>query len=114
MENKLLKVSILVSIGGLIILYVIMMNSSVPFVEADNINEKYFGKTIRSEIEFSSIKEYDSSIVIYPKKVNIRLVVFTDEKITIENDTIIEFSGKVDEDEYGYYVILDNIQLRKN
>jgi hypothetical protein len=113
MNNKLLNISFFISIIGLGLLYLLFINSSEKFVEAELIDENFIGKSIKSEIRFSSLKEYNKSIIIYPKKVHFKLVAFGKQKIEAEENDIIEFSGIVDEDKYGLTILIDELKIRK-
>ena len=111
--NKLVKFSFFISLIGISLLYYIFLNSPVKFIESKSIDETFIGKTIRSEVHFSSLKQFNGSTIIYPKSVNLRIIAFGNKKLDIPNDSIIEFNGIVKEDKYGLIIISDQIIIRQ-
>jgi len=108
---NLKKVSVSISLIGLILLYLIFINSEIPLIEPGNIDETYIGKTLQSKARISSVKYYNNSFTIYPKEYKFKITGFEKLDIELEENQLIEFTGKVDEDKYGLVIIIDELKV---
>ncbi|PLW79988.1 hypothetical protein C0585_04845 [Candidatus Woesearchaeota archaeon] len=105
------KVSVSVSLIGLILLYLIFLNSEIPRIEPGNIDETHIGKTLQSKVRVSSVKYYNESFTIYPKEYKFKITGFEKLEIALEENQLIEFTGKVDEDKYGLVIMVDELKI---
>jgi len=109
-KNALLTAGILISLTGLFFLYIVYANSSIPFTDANLIDESMIGQSVKSKVEVSSVKNYNFSTIIYPKKHNFKILLFVD--IELKENSILDFSGRVDEDKYGLVIFADKLTVR--
>ncbi|MBR9675515.1 hypothetical protein GOV05_00745 [Candidatus Woesearchaeota archaeon] len=110
-KKKFLNISVVVSLIGLFVLYLVFINSKAVFVEASEVDESFVSKTINSRVIVSSSKNYEDATVVYVKNNYFKLVI--NQNITLEEDSIISFDGVVDEDEFGLVVFVKKMSVNK-
>ncbi|MBI2129361.1 hypothetical protein HYU07_03925 [Candidatus Woesearchaeota archaeon] len=107
MANKLLKISFIGAIAGIILLFIISENIGINKISIDRIDEIYIGRSIRfsGEITKISSSEKFSSIEVDGK---ILVVLF--DKVNLKKGNKIEVIGKVDEYKNKIEVVADSIR----
>lgn len=110
MASKLLKISFIGAIVGIILLFIISENISINKISIDMIDESYIGRSVRFSGEITKIisSEKFSSIEVDGK---ILVVLF--EKVDLAKGNKIEVIGKVDEYKNKIEVVADLIRSLK-
>lgn len=108
MADKLLKISFIGAIAGIILLFIISENISINKISIDRIDESYIGRSVRflGNVTKISSGEKFSSIEIDGK---ILVVLF--DKVNLTKGDKIEVIGKVDEYKNKTEVVADSIRM---
>src|SRR3989338_10942227 len=107
MADKLLKISFIGAIVGIILLFIVSENIEIKETPIGMVDESYIGRSVRfsGEITKISSSEKFSSIEVDGK---ILVVLF--EKVDLAKGDKIEVIGKVDEYKNRIEVVADSIR----
>lgn len=103
------KISMVISLIGLLLLFIIYSSSNIELIDANTIDETMIGDTVKTKVRISSVKEFNNSIIVYPKEYDFRI--YINQKINLSG--LIEFTGIIDEDEYGLIIRANTIKEYK-
>jgi len=108
-EKYILKIALIISILGLVGLLSISGK-----VEPENITdiERYIEKTIKIKGKVLKTENHDSvSFLTISREVPIDVILFHDQNITIEKDSIVQIEGDVKDDNGEINIIGHQIEL---
>ncbi|MDO8740452.1 MAG: hypothetical protein Q7J54_02650 [Candidatus Woesearchaeota archaeon] len=108
MASKLLKISFIGAIVGIILLFIISENISIAKIPIDMIDESYIGRSVRFSGEITKISSWDKFSSI---EVNGRILVVLFDKVNLTKGNKIEVIGKVDEYKNKIEVVADSIRI---
>ena len=89
-EKLLLKISLVISLIGILFLLIILNNIDVPDPDINSINKDLIDKQIKVKGEITKITETPGLYII-----NIMVVVFKEEQLNLEKGRIIQVEGQV-------------------
>lgn len=111
MEDKtLLKVSLICSILGILILIFISHKIEIPITDIREINKDQLDQKIKVRGEISSITSLDdiTILTIDDSTGEIKTVLF--DKIDLKQNTVVEISGTIEEYKGEIEIIIDDIK----
>jgi divalent metal cation (Fe/Co/Zn/Cd) transporter len=112
-DQKISHFSLIISIIGIIILYIISLN-----IEPSTVNDLRYediGKIRKIEGKVNDVKNYDKLAILKISTENeIDVLLFKDSNVTIEKGIKVEIEGEVKESEYGYDLIAHRIDKSDN
>ncbi|MEW6063485.1 MAG: OB-fold nucleic acid binding domain-containing protein [Nanoarchaeota archaeon] len=114
-ESKLLKIAIIGSLIGIIILSYISEKSSLNNSNIREITDKTINEKVKIKGYITSLAESSGLYIITVKDDtgSIRVVVFKEEKINISKSDLIEVEGKITKYKEETEVVADIIRLIK-
>jgi len=109
-DSTLLKISLIISILGILILFFIADNSKIKEVEVNKL-EHYKDKTVKIKGIIEEVTKTESATFIKVKQPNlVEVVVF--EALNLSKGNYVEITGKVDEYNDEYEILADKIKVR--
>ncbi len=105
-----LKLAVIVSITGLIMLFIVSKFITIEPVGIGSVDERLVGKTVLVKGEITKISSSERA-VIYVDNNPLPLVAFSN--IELEKNTNVLITGRVDEYKDGLQVIIDKIEVVK-
>lgn len=108
MADKLLKISFIGAIAGIILLFIISENISIAKIPADMIDESYIGRSVRF---LGTITKISSSEKFSSIEIDGKILVVLFDKINLTKGNKIEVIGKVDEYKNKIEVMADSIRM---
>jgi aspartyl/asparaginyl-tRNA synthetase len=109
-DSTLLKISIIFSISGIILLYFISENIVIEEMDS-NIIEEYKDKTVKiTGVVEQATKTESATFLKIKQPSTVDVVVF--ESLDIEKGSYMEVTGKVDEYNDEYEILADKIRVR--
>jgi hypothetical protein len=112
-DAKLLRYSIIVSLIGILLLFMIMYSAVIPSKVIANINQSDIGKKIKITGTIDSIRyssDNKTTFMEISHKCAINAVSFS--KIDLNNGSIISLEGKVQEYQGRLSIIADKVYLQ--
>ncbi|AJF62379.1 MAG: hypothetical protein QT11_C0001G0230 [archaeon GW2011_AR20] len=96
-EKLLLKISLVISLIGILFLLIILNNIDVPDPDINSINKDLIDKQIKVKGEITKITETPGLYIIniMDDTGNIDVVVFKEEQLNLEKGRIIQVEGQV-------------------
>ena len=112
-NNRLTKLSLIISILGTFLLLVLSEVISPPLVKINEINEDYLESKIRIQGILISIKETPGLYLLNIKESNgiINAVVFKNSELELKKGDLIEIEGAIELYENTLEIIADKITL---
>ena len=108
MADKLLKISFIGAIVGIILLFIISENISINKISIDRIDESYIGRSVRFSGDVTKIS---SSEKFSSVEVDGKILVVLFGKADLAKGDKIEVIGKVDEYKNKIEVVADSIRM---
>lgn len=114
-EENLLKISLICSLIGILIILYITENTNIPNSNISNITNKDLETKVAIIGLVTSVKETPGLIIlnVEDKTGNITVIAFKEENITLEPGRIIEVEGKVVEYNKQLEIQADSIIIKK-
>ncbi|HLG25097.1 MAG TPA: OB-fold nucleic acid binding domain-containing protein [Candidatus Nanoarchaeia archaeon] len=112
-ENTLLKIALISSLAGLIILYFVSISLEVP-TYSPVVTNKIIGQDVKLKGIVSSVSKSDNVVFIEVAQQNpIAAVAFSAENLKISENDEIEILGNIQEYNGNLEVIADRIRVIK-
>lgn len=95
--RTLLRLALVTSIVGLILLFFLSENLEPPLMPIKEISEKYFDSYVKVAGEITNVKETKGLYILTVEDATdeIEVVIFKDKNVTFSEDTQVEVIGKV-------------------
>ena len=114
MENsKLIKISLIMSIIGILSLLLIVEFFPPELIKIKDITEEHLEKSIRTQGTITQIKATPGLVRLKLKDSNklITVILFTEEEQNIELNSKVEILGKIESYQYELEILADKITL---
>jgi len=109
-DSTLLKISLIISILGILILFFIADTSKIKDVDVKEL-EDYKDKTVKIKGVVEQVTNTESATFVKVKQSNlVEVVVF--EALNLSKGNYVEVTGKVDEYNDEYEILADKIKVR--
>lgn len=95
-NNIQLKIALLSSLIGVILLFVVSQLIDIESIEINDIDESYIGKTVKIEGSVTNAIVSDKISTLYIDESDVKIIVFS--RIEINKSQKINIIGKVDEE----------------
>ena len=98
-EKTLLKISLITSLVGILILLIILDKIDVSDSNINQVNKTFLDKQVKIKGEITRITETPGLYIINVKDNtgNMDIIIFKEEKLELEKGSVIEVQGQVTE-----------------
>ena len=109
-EKLMLRIAILISIIGIVLLFVLSKFIKIDPISITDIDDTLVGKTVLINGTLTKISASDRTL-LYVDNNTIPLIIFS--KVEIEKNHRVLITGRVDEYKEGLQIIVDRIEIVK-
>ena len=97
MDDKLLlKIALITSIMGIVILYFISSTANIPETKISKINELEESQTVKVTGKIKSISKTEKvTFIELTQEETVKIIVFNDRNLSLEKDENIEITGRI-------------------
>ncbi|MBR9690745.1 hypothetical protein GOV08_03610 [Candidatus Woesearchaeota archaeon] len=108
-EKKLLKISIIISIAGVVGLFIVSSLIHPKLISISDVDESHIGKIVAVKGEVTKIFISGNRTIIYIDDSLVSFTIFS--KVEIEKGKKVEITGKVEEYQDNLQIIVDKLQI---
>ncbi len=109
-EKTLLKISLIGSLLGLVVLFLLAQNITITDQQIDRITTGEVEQSVKVKGVVTKVTDREKVMFLeISEKAKISALLFKKENITIETGDLIEIKGKVDEYEGKPQIIIDEV-----